>query len=430
MGLGDSRDDTKQCFNPQKSYELGWYSDKVETIYPLDGTDTFEYVLNGVADYEGNEDALVVLRLMQTRSTHKNLDYFIGYNRAKGINKDTDADENKVTITYTNSSDGAFGGVSQSWKIASLSPGQWYEIENYDGLRSVSVQFSYLVSNTDAGIKIIDGPPDPGPSGECMEIFVEVTTDKFPGEIVWTVLYNSHDYRFAYSFSDYTDQYTTTTEEVCLPMGETERQFKFQMEDDYGDGLCCQQGGEGGYKVSDEDGNVLFSVSDDYQFSTETHYISVPKAFSDDECTDDPDFRHNDIDKRSCAWVGKNAGNRCALDDGEVSTACPATCNPACSNGCSDNEAFRQAGIAKRSCDWVVKNAEQRCALDDGETVHECAATYNPACRCKDDPNYLHNEVEGRDCEWASRNTEKRCPIKNNEVFNACRKTCDPTCSP
>eukprot|EP00536_Pseudo-nitzschia_multiseries_P008618 jgi/Psemu1/20881/gm1.20881_g len=150
--LGSNR----KCYNPAKNYNLGWYNDQADSIDPLSlafkpesetdadtgpGTNTAEptqpptpipavvvrtFVLNGVSDYRQNPAALVVLRLEQTDLIP---DYYIGYNRKDGINRDTDTDGDRITIVRKDVPTQSYGA---STMIASLEPGQSFTIRNFN----------------------------------------------------------------------------------------------------------------------------------------------------------------------------------------------------------------------------------------------------------------------------------------------------------
>eukprot|EP00536_Pseudo-nitzschia_multiseries_P009452 jgi/Psemu1/242144/estExt_Genewise1.C_2630032 len=141
-----------KCYNPAKSYNTRWYDDKAKTIDPLtlsrnnnnkDGageeTET-TFVLNGISDYQQSADdspALVILRLEQTEV---NSDYYIGYNRKDGINRDTHADGDMVTIVRKEGDPDAY---AVSTKVACLQVGYSYRIPDYNGdtSKSVTVRF-------------------------------------------------------------------------------------------------------------------------------------------------------------------------------------------------------------------------------------------------------------------------------------------------
>jgi hypothetical protein len=81
MGISYDGDDfPAMCFNPAKSFQLGWYSDKQKT-FQFTETRKRALWLNGVADYSSSSKDIVI-RLEETSSP---TDYYIGYNRASGM---------------------------------------------------------------------------------------------------------------------------------------------------------------------------------------------------------------------------------------------------------------------------------------------------------------------------------------------------------
>jgi len=248
--------DRMMCYNPQKSYQLGWYKDKVKTINPLDTQGEREFKICGVADYEDDQDdSLVVLRLKQSTFGQ---DYYIGFNSDRGINKDTLEDNNLLTIVFKNS--GGPDQYSQSTKVASLALGQRHVIENFDGDRDIQVVFSGLKDGKTALVEVIDNT-DPISYAEdhCEPYTVEVTTDGHPEDTRW---YINEEGGWGTVVAVSTPYYTrdkTHQTEVCLPMKATKTQkYQFHILDSFADGLCCGQG-FGSYKVYDGSGEVLFS---------------------------------------------------------------------------------------------------------------------------------------------------------------------------
>ena len=65
------------------------------------------------------------------------------------------------------------------------------------------------------------------------------------------------------------------------------------------------------------------------------------------ECSDNPIWKFNGTNKRTCAWVAKNPGKRCRKEANGVyaSTACPIACN---SDQCTILE-------CKDNDDWEVE---------------------------------------------------------------------------
>ena len=109
-------------------------------------------------------------------------------------------------------------------------------------------------------------------------------------------------------------------------------------------------------------------------------------------CIDDPEYRRNGRDNRGCDWVAERPRFRCSLDNGVVN-GCPATCGTVgvgkCSidntdtdaNGeyCVDDPEYKRNGKENRSCEWVAGNPKFRCTLDRG-VENACRATCDPQC--------------------------------------------------
>ena len=187
MGRVGLEDDRRLCYNPQKSYQLGWYADKVKTIDPVNtnGPVIREFVLNGVSDYKLNNDALVVLRLEQKSMKQ---DYYVGFNRAQGINNDTTEEANMVTIVRKEW--GIPEQPGQSTRIATLQkPGKGYVIENFNGGGDVQVIFTGL-QNGNARILVRNNnePIIPQPTGNCKQFSIELNTDDHPEDTAWFVI--------------------------------------------------------------------------------------------------------------------------------------------------------------------------------------------------------------------------------------------------
>lgn len=57
----------------------------------------------GIADYENNPDGHPVVLKIETGTSQ---DYFLGFNRARGINRDNQQASNQVTIIQVSGNDG------------------------------------------------------------------------------------------------------------------------------------------------------------------------------------------------------------------------------------------------------------------------------------------------------------------------------------
>merc|ERR1719343_487275 len=92
MGYSYREDDTAICFNPAKSWQLGWYADKqIELDVDTDlSEEVTSFILNGVVDYQDNSDnRYIVVKIG---------DYYIGYNRAASFNTGVREASDQVTI--------------------------------------------------------------------------------------------------------------------------------------------------------------------------------------------------------------------------------------------------------------------------------------------------------------------------------------------
>lgn len=135
MGYAVGKDDESMCYNQQNNYQLGWYQDKTETINPVDGSGPHDLTLNGVSDYMRNNNAVVVLRLDQIDQDE---DYFVGFNRATTINKDTREEIDKVTIVRNEKKES--NDYGKSTRIASLDAGDEYVFKNFNGKSDVTIK--------------------------------------------------------------------------------------------------------------------------------------------------------------------------------------------------------------------------------------------------------------------------------------------------
>eukprot|EP00545_Synedropsis_sp_CCMP1620_P004829 CAMPEP_0119002810 /NCGR_PEP_ID=MMETSP1176-20130426/143_1 /TAXON_ID=265551 /ORGANISM="Synedropsis recta cf, Strain CCMP1620" /LENGTH=783 /DNA_ID=CAMNT_0006954337 /DNA_START=114 /DNA_END=2465 /DNA_ORIENTATION=+ len=92
MGYGYGQEDTPEmCFNAAKSWQLGWYQDKSAEYNPAE-KGTFTGYLTAFVDYKS-------VTVGEEFVQFKILDYFLIYNKAKGINHETKEFANMVTIT-------------------------------------------------------------------------------------------------------------------------------------------------------------------------------------------------------------------------------------------------------------------------------------------------------------------------------------------
>ena len=150
MGNPWFKDDRGQmCFNPAKTFQIAsagaWYDEKyILTWDSGTGSPNFwKRNLIGVADYENNpSEAALVVKL----HTNNENDYFIGFNRAYGINVDSKNANDKVSIIEAGNNG---KGYSKSVMIAQLGGGQSYTFENWRGSgKTLVVKVSNIVTNS------------------------------------------------------------------------------------------------------------------------------------------------------------------------------------------------------------------------------------------------------------------------------------------
>jgi len=267
MGGAVGTDDIQRCYNPQKNFQLGWYDDKTTTINPLDGTTSYrEFTLNGISDYNRNNNALIALRLSQVSMLQ---DYYVGFNRAEGINKGTSEDRNMVTIVQKEK--GGPREYGQSIKVASLNPGDRHIIENFNGDRNIQIVFVGL-KNGDAKILVIDN--DDPPPGNCKNYDIILKTDEKPWENSWYI--TSPQGWVVAASHPYTKKNTEYVDEVCLPMGGNPKTYTFTIVDESENGLCCEQG-EGFYEAYKKGNGQKIFAGTNGDFASKDHSIAVPK---------------------------------------------------------------------------------------------------------------------------------------------------------
>jgi hypothetical protein len=109
----------RMCFNPAKSWQLGWYQDQAIEWNSNDGT--FVGTLVGVADYGKDDNQFVVLKLQHSWQES----IYIGYNRAKDYNQETQMSADMITVVR------AGDGFSPSLYVDGLSPGETLTLESF-----------------------------------------------------------------------------------------------------------------------------------------------------------------------------------------------------------------------------------------------------------------------------------------------------------
>ena len=143
MGASFS-DDMYMCFNAVKNAQLGWYSDRL-----VDVSNGYTGALHGIADYRSTqEDAKMILKLPDPGN---NLDYYISFNKATGINSGTREGINQVLVHSRR----AGNGYATSLLVAKLSARDSYNLAPLD----ITVQ---SIGNS-ASVAIGEAPSSPTP---------------------------------------------------------------------------------------------------------------------------------------------------------------------------------------------------------------------------------------------------------------------------
>ena len=251
MGLQVYENDApRACFSAAKSWWFGWYSDRHVEITPASGS----MVLNmlSINDYLNDEvtsdDQYTVARIVGTYE----VDLFVMYNRAEGINSQVRGHRDQVTVVKQN------GRYEQSWLEVGLSigndaPSRWTE-SNWNGSgHDLVIQICDRVSGTPDYARIIvflEGVNDISCDNSCgsgMSKFTAgVFTDSWGDEIGWWLKEKEDT-----GFSDvilrdkYLPSNTYVEKEMCLSQSKC---YKFKRRDEGQDGICCQEG-NGWYHV-------------------------------------------------------------------------------------------------------------------------------------------------------------------------------------
>ena len=84
-----SDDVGKMCYNAAKNWQIGWYNDRKITVDPTTLSKGWEatYTMVGIADYLNNPSSHPVVIKVETGQGN---DYFVGFNRAIGVNSQND----------------------------------------------------------------------------------------------------------------------------------------------------------------------------------------------------------------------------------------------------------------------------------------------------------------------------------------------------
>eukprot|EP00557_Chaetoceros_sp_GSL56_P002202 CAMPEP_0176500276 /NCGR_PEP_ID=MMETSP0200_2-20121128/13434_1 /TAXON_ID=947934 /ORGANISM="Chaetoceros sp., Strain GSL56" /LENGTH=640 /DNA_ID=CAMNT_0017898871 /DNA_START=1953 /DNA_END=3875 /DNA_ORIENTATION=+ len=409
----------RMCFNAAKLWQLGWNSNRHKTVSASD-----PFYIGNLAGFTDNPDVdgpPMIIKL-DAPSTQ---DYFINFNVRASFNSGTREGGDQVLVVQAG--DGI--GYSESELKAKLGSGSSYKISNFDNGMDLTVEVVSINTQTRlAEVRVCLGncPPDCTSNFQCNDsdpctvdtcsdgvcsntrvesdecslcpgesvLDVTIITDKYPTETSWTIQ-NECTNTIQISGGGYTKPETTyPTGKICVPKGN----YKFTINDTFGDGICCRYG-QGGFVISYNDSPInidpmLFS----FQSSTIINfgegcqlenYLNNNWETPTPRPTKSPTKQPTKIPTRSPTrsptrnptaspiekpWCGQSDRSQvrfcnsvaqgplsCSQHGGSnsfqtVGDICPLACGIDCS--CYDLESFIHNGRV-RDCDWAVQR--QKC---------------------------------------------------------------------
>jgi hypothetical protein len=312
MGLTVNLDDgPAMCFNPAKSWQLGWYEDKTYEIDIMSeiSNEATSLTLNGVVDYEDiTADRYIVVKL---------LDFYIGFNRAESFNSGVQEAPNQVTIVENL---GASDYPTKSKLVSKLSVGDSYRIALSDTVL-IDVEYVSISDGKDAVIEIKYANEPIVCGGEFdAEIEVVISTDRYPEEISWGVADANGQFVHLANYGDLNSPglWTTTVGGLCRGLD-----YYFIIMDEYRDGFCCEYaaGDDGTYSVTYE-GEELFSGEGSFEYSEVVSFVlpeEIDLPEEEEKIVDCDDFPNKKFDitieesvktNKNCAWLASKKKSR------------------------------------------------------------------------------------------------------------------------
>lgn len=130
----------KKCFNGLQNWQLGWYSDRQMVIDTVSDEESYLIKLATFVDFDKTKDDEPVLVKVLDQ-------FYLQYNRAKGMNIDTEEKADQVTITAA--------GKGGSELLAGLAEGDQYTVGKFRGtLRRLIITACEIATN-EAGADIM-----------------------------------------------------------------------------------------------------------------------------------------------------------------------------------------------------------------------------------------------------------------------------------
>jgi len=247
----------KKCFNPAKSWQLGWYTDRSLRMNPsmdapmmavLTGLGYTNEKSSSTRVLDNDPPSLVLLQVANGDS-----DLHIGYNRKKGFNSGTEEGADQLLITEQKP-----GGLQPSQLLAKLDEGDSFIVQNYLGTRGkhLVIFFSRKQSrNDEAVVRVFFRFDDPSQqkefqtrprTGGCSQAKVRfealLVTDNRPQETSWELIDNRNGQLVASRGSLDRQALTASTayrDTVCVEPGIS---YTFTVKDTQSDGMCCDDG--------------------------------------------------------------------------------------------------------------------------------------------------------------------------------------------
>lgn len=246
MGISYGEDDTKMCFNPVKSWQLGWYSNRRKDLNPTTEA-PYQTTMVGVAGYgtaASNDMVLVRIGNAQT-SGGITYDFYVGYNAQHGINSDTKEGQNRLTVTRREA--GTAYKVSEL--MAKLDVGGTYKLGNFRGSgKDLIIKFKTRTSGLEKAVLEVyfDGLqgtyPTQAPTSACNagEAFFELDMKLdywAPEDNSWTLKHDQSGSTVGQGSGYARDAEVYYT--ACLNTGTA---YTWSLTDNFGDAICCGAG--------------------------------------------------------------------------------------------------------------------------------------------------------------------------------------------
>lgn len=286
------------CFNAAKSWQLGWYDDKSKDVMPQNGAFTGD--LSAFVDYKNIANGGYVIFKVGTK--------YLIFNKAKGINQETQEFANQVTITdMPNEGDYSYAvaslsGTGQKYNFAYNGGNAVIEMcstSNNGGVDAAKISIYMNTDNSSCGnaptvtgpsptgppptsallptgsasaqsrpnptappvpaltsmsvpvpTPMLVAPPTPPPTfATCavdqMEVAITIHTDQKPEETTW---YFKRQRGETYgSEGPYHERAHTYVYKYCVKSSDT---FEFHLNDSGNDGISSNAFGHGWYTIS------------------------------------------------------------------------------------------------------------------------------------------------------------------------------------